>query len=143
MLKTTPTLPSEKPGPGTLSVENCFELILESHKNRGVTCERRNYPRFDYSMPVFLTPLDEAGEPQLDETIGVIGRQISEKGFDFYNKDPIAAKFVIASFEFSPNRWLSLKMNLKWCRFGRHGYFENGGEFLEVVDSFLGVGLID
>lgn len=104
MPETTPNLPSKKSGHGTLSVENCFELILASHKNRSVTCERRDYPRFDYSMPVFLTPLDEAEEPQLDETIGVIGRPISEKGFDFYSKDPIAAKFVIASFVFSPNR---------------------------------------
>ena len=120
-----------------------FEIISESQKGPVVGWERRNHTRVDYPHPVFLTPLDANGNPQLDETFGVLGRQISEKGFDFYHKEPIAHKLVIVSFEFSPGRWLGAKLKLNWCRFGRHGYFENGGQFLETVESPFGIGVID
>ena len=52
-----------------------FEIISESQKGPVVGWERRNHTRVDYPHPVFLTPLDANGNPQLDETFGVLGRQ--------------------------------------------------------------------
>ena len=125
------------------TVSQSFQLISESRQNRPVSLEQRNSARIDYTSPVYLTPLDEKGDPQFDDSFGVLGRQISEQGFDFYHKDPIPHQIVIASFEYSPSRWVGIKMKLKWCRFAKHGYFENGGEFLETVDSPFGIGVVD
>lgn len=134
--------PSEKQQIQT-QLQECYQLLCDSRQFYSAGIEKRNSARQDYPHPVYLTPLDPAGQAELDESYGVLGRRISDRGFDFYHREPIVDKFVIASFEYSPNRWIGIKMKLNWCRFGRHGYFENGGEFLEVVDSPFGVGLVD
>lgn len=127
----------------TQTLNHFFELISESQMGRQIQVEKRNSRRIEYPYPIYLSPLDVTGVPILEESYCVLGRHISERGFDFYHKEPIADKYVIASFEFSPNRWLGVKAELNWCRFGRHGYFENGGTFSHVVDSPFGVGQID
>lgn len=125
------------------TISQSFQLICESRQIRSGSLEQRNSARFDYASPVYLTPLDAKGRPLFEDSFGVLGRQISEKGFDFFHKDPIPHQFVIASFEYSPSRWVGIKMKLKWCRFAKHGYFENGGEFLETADSPFGIGVVD
>ncbi len=120
-----------------------FGLLRDSqHASLAIT-ERRNSERINYPFPVFLTPYDSMGDLKTDDSFGVIGRQLSPKGFNFFHREPIAEKRVVASFEYSPDRWLGMQLELNWCRFGRHGYFENGGEFTSVVDSPLGVGPIN
>lgn len=120
-----------------------FELLSQNYVGKQVNWERRYGSRVDYPLPVFLTPIDGQGIVLVDESFGVLGRQISESGFDFYHKEAIPYRLVIASFEYSPDRWLGVKLKINWCRFGRHGYCENGGQFLEIVDSPFGIGPID
>lgn len=123
-------------------IADWFQLLSESQRSQ-VAIERRNSERINFPFPVFLTPIQADGSLDVDESFGVIGRQISDRGFDFYYHHPIADKEIIASFEYSPDRWLGMKIKLNWCRFGRHGFFENGGEFLEVVDSPFGIAAFD
>ena len=134
---------SPLPQKNAAAIVKWFDLLRDSQRIRLSIAERRNSERIPYPFPVFLTPYGSEGELSTEESFGVIGRQISQKGFDFFHREPIADKLVVASFEYSPDRWLAMKLKLTWCRFGRHGYFENGGEFLCAVDSPLGVGPID
>lgn len=128
---------------GLETLTQWFDLLRDSQRAGLAIAERRNSERIHYPFPVFLTPYDREGSLMTDDSFGVIGRQLSQKGFDFFHREPIADKFVVASFEYSPDRWLGMHLKLNWCRFGRHGYFENGGEFVSVVDSPFGIGPID
>ncbi|MDB4670712.1 hypothetical protein OAF34_01130 [Pirellulaceae bacterium] len=121
-------------------IATCFDLLLEHFEKSIGNVERRTRERVNYPLPVYLTPWNSGAEPDANETFGVIGRQLSERGFDFFHYEPIPFKTVVVSFEYSPGRFVALRMKLTWCRFGRHGYFENGGVFLDVVDSPLGAG---
>jgi hypothetical protein len=98
--------------------------------------ERRREARHPYPYPVYLTPL--VGElPALDQTFVVIGKHLSEHGLDFYHKQPVAETRVIASLDVGAAGWLGLLLELTWCRFSRHGWYDNGGRFLSLARSPL------
>ena len=99
--------------------------------------ERRRELREPYPYPVYLTPLDRAGGILRDETVVVLGKHVSELGFDFYHREPLPYRRGIVSFETRPNHWVGMLLDLTWCRFGRHGWYDNGGRFLASVVSPL------
>jgi hypothetical protein len=98
--------------------------------------ERRREERYPYPYPIYLTPLGTS-RPHRDETIVVIGRQLSLHGVDFYHREPIPHGRVIASLNAHEHGWIGLLLELTWCRFNRHGWYDNGGRFLAVMDSPL------
>ena len=71
------------------------------------------------------------------ETIVVLGKHLSERGLDFYYEAPLPHRRVIASWEGRDGIWLALLLDLRWCRSTKHGWYENGGRFLQVVPSPL------
>ena len=97
--------------------------------------ERRLEKRSPFPYPVHITPVESDGQSQVGETVVVIGKYLSELGFDFYHREPLPHRRVIASFEM-PNRiWIGLVLNLSWCRFNRHGLYDSGGRFTGVATS--------
>jgi hypothetical protein len=99
--------------------------------------ERRREVRKPYPYPIHLTPLDASGQPEADRTFVVIGKHLAPHGLDFYGRHPLAERRVIASLDGGREGWIGLLLELAWCRFGRHGWYENGGRFLSVVPSPL------
>jgi hypothetical protein len=100
--------------------------------------ERRTETRHPYPYPIHMTPVDRLGRPLLDETFVVVGKHLSNHGVDFYCAQPVEWTRVIASFALRDGGFISLLMDLTWCRFSRHGWYDNGGRFVSVVDSPLG-----
>jgi hypothetical protein len=99
--------------------------------------ERRREPRLPYPYPIYLTPINPSGVALVDETLIVIGKHLSEHGVDFYHREAIPHRRVIASLDAGDLGWVGLLLELTWCRFTRHGWYDNGGRFLAVVDSPL------
>jgi hypothetical protein len=99
--------------------------------------ERRRQQRQAYPYPVHLTPLADNGQPVVDRTFVVIGKHLSPQGFDFYCPQPLAERRVIASLDCGREGWIGLLLELAWCRFSRHGWYDNGGRFIAVVPSPL------
>ena len=99
--------------------------------------ERRREARYPYPYPVPLTPLMASGEPDVDRTFVVIGKHLAAHGIDFYCKRPLADRRVIASLDCGAAGWIGLVVELAWCRFNRHGWYDNGGRFIAVVTSPL------
>ncbi|MEZ6108878.1 MAG: hypothetical protein R3B96_23050 [Pirellulaceae bacterium] len=95
--------------------------------------ERRRESRRPYSEPLFLTPVDENGAPLTDRSFSVIGRNVSSSGVDFYTYQPVTDRYVIASFPIPEGEWLAFVLHLTWCRFNRHGWYDNGGKFARLV----------
>ena len=113
-------------------------LVQEWREADSTRFERRRVKRCAFPYPAYLTPINEDGEYVLDETVVVLGKHLSELGLDFYHQAPLPYRRMVASLECGEGRWLAFEMDLSWCRFGRHGYYENGGRFVKVVDSPLG-----
>jgi hypothetical protein len=99
--------------------------------------ERRREKRHPYPYPVYLTPVARDGLTPVGETLVVLGKHLGELGFDFYHRHPLPHRRAIISFELGPCAWLGVLLDLAWCRFGRHGWYDNGGRFLAVVPSPL------
>jgi hypothetical protein len=97
--------------------------------------ERRSERRYPYPHPVYLTPLTSDG-PQVEETVQVVGKHLSEHGLDFYHPEPLPYRRMIASLQVG-GQWLGLVLDLKWCRFTADGLYDNGGRFVDTVPSPL------
>src|SRR5690348_5339298 len=89
--------------------------------------ERRTETRHPYPYPIHMTPLDRDGKPLLADTFVVVGKHLSNHGADFYFAQPLEWSRVVASFPLRDGKWLGLIMELTWCRFSRHGWYDNGG----------------
>ena len=114
------------------------QLALASAVPERKGMERRRETRHPYPYPVHLTPVDTQGRALPDEApVTVLGRHISNHGLDFNHLRPLPWRRVIASLPSVDERWIGLLMDLTWCRFSQHGWYDNGGRFLGVVGSPL------
>jgi hypothetical protein len=132
----TPGSPGKtRGGDNNVRIRDQVQQVLAAAKpvSRGV--ERRREKREPFPYPIYLTPVDRDGTILSEKTIVVIGKQLSDLGFDFYYRDPLPYRRVIASFETAQNQWLGIMADLTWCRFGRHGWYDNGGRFVAPVRS--------
>ena len=106
--------------------------ILTSLYPRGRIIERRREMRYPFPHLIVLTPVNDTGERQVDETVVVAGRQLSERGLGFFHPTPLPFRHVIATLELDGGREVSFLLDLNWCRFTRRGWYESGGRFLKV-----------
>jgi hypothetical protein len=81
-----------------------------------------------------LLPVNARGEV-LDDPIVVLGKHLTNHGFDFYYQQAVSHRRVIASFDCESNARVEMLMELTWCRFSGHGWYENGGRFLSAVNA--------
>ncbi len=99
--------------------------------------ERRSSHRYPYPHMVYLTPVADDGVTSDGESIAVVGKQLSERGLDFYHSELLPHRRVIASLVAANGRPVSFLLDLSRCRFVGGGWYENGGRFLQVVESPL------
>src|SRR5688572_6124158 len=59
--------------------------------------ERRREKRHPFPYPVYLTPVGRDGATPIGETIVVLGKHLSELGFDFYHRAPLPHRRAIVS----------------------------------------------
>ncbi len=122
------------------------EEQIDRHVNLALVCtqpgrklaERRREKRNPYPYPIYLTPCDSSRIPQVERTLVVVGKHLGNGGVDFYHREPIPFRHVICSLTVGDTRWISLLLELTWCRFSKHGWYDNGGRFVAVVESPLG-----
>lgn len=101
--------------------------------------ERRRSRRYAYPYPIYLTAVGDNDVTPEGEPIVVLGKYLSECGLDFYHREPLPYRRMIISIECDEELWISLLMDLTWCRFNRHGWYDNGGRFLHATDLPKGV----
>ena len=98
--------------------------------------ERRREARYPYPYPIHLTPFAERAARR--RSYARRDRQASvPHGIDFYCRQPLAERRVIASLDCGREGWIGLVVELEWCRFSRHGWYDNGGRFVAVVPTPL------
>lgn len=97
--------------------------------------ERRASHRYPYPYLVYLTPVGADGATPEGDPIVVVGKHLSERGFGFYHPKPLPFRRMIATLEATNGVRLGFLIDLTWCRFTRHGWYESGGRFLQAVPS--------
>lgn len=133
LLENAPLHDNATPAMG--EVQECVRRVLSEGKQERGLNERRREKRHAYPYPVYLTPVAEDGSQDEEKTFAVLGKHLSECGLDFYHTQPLPYRRVIASLELANGQWVGLMMDLSWCRFNRHGWYENGGRFLYTAAS--------
>jgi hypothetical protein len=122
-----------------LSADECIRAqvwsVLGAVYNQGEIVERRNDTRYPFPYLVYLTSVGEDGLSPAGEPIVVVGKTLSERGFGFYHRKPLADRRMVVSFEDAENRPISFLIDLTWCCFTRQGWYESGGRFLQAVAS--------
>lgn len=110
-----------------------YTVLGRVGERRSVT-ERRRQRRHSFPYLVQLTPVEDDGTPVTDRALVVVGRYLSEQGFDFYHQEPLEFRRVIISLDHAPSPPVSLLLDLTWCRFTRQGWYDSGGRFLDVIE---------
>lgn len=118
----------------TEMIASVFSLLTGGPVDRA-SLERRRHQRYPYPHPIKLTPINEAGEPLEDETFHIVGRRLSAGGLDFFHHEPVPYRRVIATLGHGDLPRVQLLLDLTWCRFVGHGWYDNGGRFLGQVRS--------
>lgn len=136
-------VPSTAPATPDQQIRQRVQRILRQHRYQPVSRDRRDDRREPFPYPIHVTPVGQDGSVLTDETIVVLGKHISERGLDFYCEAPLPHRRVIVSWEGSDGNWLSLLLELRWCRSTKYGWCENGGRFLQTVASPLGAATED
>lgn len=132
-----PAAPAKAGFPGDAIRAQVAELLRSLYPQLGVI-ERRKHHRYPYPQIVHLTPVDESGRASADDTTTAVCKHLSERGLGFFHQQPLPYRRVIASLESPHARWLAFVLDVGWCRFTRHSWYESGGRFLQTIESPLG-----
>ena len=108
--------------------------LLSTLYPRGRLVERRGEQRFPFPYLIHLTPIEADGGVNIDDTVVVVGKHLSERGLGFYHQQPLPNRRMIVSLE-TGGAWLGFLIDLSWCRFTKQGWYESGGRFLQMVNS--------
>jgi hypothetical protein len=114
-------------------IRDCVQSLLASHFGRAYATDRRRERRFPFPHLVHLTPLADDGRTPTGLSMVAVGRELSEGGFGFFHPSPLHYRQMVVSLEAADSQWLSLVIDLTWCRFMRHGWYESGGRFLRTI----------
>ena len=104
---------------------------------QGQSNERRTDHRYPYPKLVHLTPVGADGHTPEGEPVVAAGKHLSERGLGFFHQNPLPYRRMIVSLETDDDGWAGFLIDLTWCRFTKHGWYESGGRLMQVVDSPL------
>jgi len=102
---------------------------------RPISSERRKDFRYPYPHLIRMTPIDNQGNPIVDLTKVVVGKNITERGIDFFHSEALPYRRVVLTLESEDGTSASVVTDLLWTRFTRHGWYDNGGRFLQMLSQ--------
>jgi hypothetical protein len=112
-----------------------WEILTAVYPRRNCG-ERRAVQRFPYPQLLYLTPLEADGVTPAVGSVVVVGKHLSERGLGFYYQHkPLPYRRMIASLEVPGGRWVGFLLDITWCRFTQHGWYDSGGRFLQAMPS--------
>lgn len=128
---TVPNCSDESDAKVRATVGQLISRILPKKINN----ERRRDFRYPYPHLVYLTPVDASGQPLNEQSTVVVGKNITERGIDFFHREPLPYRRVILTLEAEDGTRASVLTDLLWTRFTRQGWYDNGGRFLQVLSQ--------
>ncbi len=90
-----------------------------------------------FPFDLYLTPISRDQQVIVEQTIQVLGKQLSPQGLEFVHGELLPYRHIIASLRTAEGDWVGVLLELTWCRFVRRDTYENGGRILRAVESPL------
>ena len=110
---------------------DAMNALLLGLSPRPLAVEARQEVRRPFPFLLTLTPTANDGTTLGAEPITVVGKSLSSRGIGFYHREPIPYRWAILNLEGSCGDRMTVLVELCWCRFTRHGWYDSGGRFLE------------
>ncbi len=108
-------------------------FLARLYPNR-LPVERRSVGRYPYPFLLRLTPVATTAAVDASPVV-VVGKDLSERGFGFFHQNPLPFRRVIATLRDQGGKPISILVDVSWCRFTSHGWYESGGRFLRIVET--------
>ena len=135
-MSIAPAILPTPPAPGFARPSKREVRVLIEHLfPQPPSSDRRTEFRNPYPFLVALTPVDGEGTDLSEDSVVVVGKDLSEHGFGFFHREPFPYRRAIVTLSDSSGYSVRLLIDLAWCRFTTHGWYESGGRFLEVVSE--------
>jgi hypothetical protein len=129
-----PTFVDKSPVSGEEKVRQQVWGLLAGFHSGSAWTERRSVQRFPLARLIRLTPVGPDGVTPLSGSLVVVGKDVSERGLGFFHLEPLPHRRMIASLETHNGDWIGFLLDISWCRFTHHGWYDSGGRFLQVVE---------
>ncbi|MEX0641512.1 MAG: PilZ domain-containing protein, partial [Pirellulales bacterium] len=110
-------------------------LIDEAHFEGD--SERRNRDRFPIPYTFRLTPLDQDGNPLLDETTTVVGKDLSLTGIGFSHDHPIPNRRAVISLDHPKVGRFAVEAEIVWTRQTPIGLYESGCRLVRTSNGHV------
>jgi hypothetical protein len=102
------------------------------YAGRGI--ERRREDRYPYPRLIRLSPVAADGVTPLGDCVVVVGKHLSPRGIDFFHREPLPHRRMVAWLETKGGATYPLLVELLWCRFTKEGWYDNGGRLIRVLE---------
>lgn len=119
------------------SSERLRNVVTQAVSHAGLAgreSERRRESRFPYPRLIRLSPVAADGVTPLSENVVVVGKHLSPRGIDFFHREPLPHRRMVAWLETKGGQTHPVLVELLWCRFTKEGWYDNGGRLLRVID---------
>jgi hypothetical protein len=92
--------------------------------------ERRHDDRIAIPVLFRLTPFDADHQPVAQDSLIVVGKNISRRGVSFYHERPITHRRALIELADPSAGIFVAEIDVTWCRFTKPGWYESGGRLL-------------
>ena len=135
-MSIAPAIVSTPPAPGIdRPSKREVRVLVERLFPQWPGSERRTEFRYPYPFLVALTPVDGEGTALPEDSVVVVGKDLSERGLGFFHEHPLPYRRAIVTLSDNSGYSVGLLIDLAWCRFTTQGWYESGGRFLEVTSE--------
>jgi hypothetical protein len=101
--------------------------------NPAVSQERRRDERFAIPVLFKLSPLEIGGRASGPDSIVVIGKNVSRRGFSFFHEQPLPHRRAILELVQPGLGEFAAEIDVTWCRFTKPGWYESGGRLVRPL----------
>jgi hypothetical protein len=108
-------------------------LIDEAHVEPLESDERRTRDRFPIPYTFRLTPIDSEGQPLLDETTTVVGKDLSLSGIGFSHDHPLLHRRAVITLDHPKVGRFAVEAEIVWTRQTPIGLYESGCRLLRTA----------
>lgn len=96
---------------------------------------RRGQQRYPFACLTNIQPVAEDSLTPTGEPIVAATKNISEAGISFFHAANLPYRRVVLTFEYDDLATISFLVDVSWCRFTRHGWYESGGRLLQILKT--------
>jgi hypothetical protein len=101
--------------------------------NPAVQQERRRDERFAIPVLFKLSPLETGRRTSEHDSIVVVGKNVSRRGFSFFHEQPLPHRRAVLELVQPGLGEFAAEIDVTWCRFTKPGWYESGGRLVRPL----------